>query len=465
MDTIKLERFIFDKMSASRLPGLSIGLVQDGELVYARGFGQRDLSRGLAATPQTLYCIGSVTKSFTALAIMQLAEQGSLDLGDPVESYLPFSIKPKGKTVKLLHLLSHSVGIPALAYAEALLRHANGTGGRWLPIAGPEDILTFMAEAEDWVEAEPGKRWFYFNEGYALLGSIIEKVSGKSYNDYIHDKILEPLGMQRSFFAQDAVENDADVAVPYIISDHAETRPGRYLYRSIRSEGGLISNVEDMSSYLSMLLAGGQNIVSHASLETMSSPHVDLPHQGAPELFGDDFFNTQSPSPQRAYGYGFINDPNFLGETLIQHSGSVFTATAFLGFLPQRKLGVVVLANGSGYPLSQIGQVALSLMLEQNPHEQGFLKLDNNLESLTGVYESYKSTMRARISQAGNFLKLVFEDTTQTNEVILVPECLGMTEKQFFTLQAGQRITVTFKVGETTELIYERYKLKRSEAL
>jgi CubicO group peptidase (beta-lactamase class C family) len=97
VDLSPIAPFIHEKMAESRLPGLSIALVQGEETIFRQSFGFRDLERGLPATPQTLFCIGSVTKSFTALAIMQLAEAGKLDLEDPVETFFPFPIRPMGE--------------------------------------------------------------------------------------------------------------------------------------------------------------------------------------------------------------------------------------------------------------------------------------------------------------------------------------------------------------------------------
>ncbi|MDQ7844596.1 MAG: serine hydrolase domain-containing protein, partial [Armatimonadota bacterium] len=139
-----LEQFIQEKMAETHLPGLSIALVERGETVYARGFGFRDGERGLPATPRTLYGIGSVTKSFTCLAIMQLQERGKLRVDDPVDRYLPLRVKPFGRPITLHHFMTHSSGIPALAYAEAVIRHAAGASDTYLPIASDEDMLTFV---------------------------------------------------------------------------------------------------------------------------------------------------------------------------------------------------------------------------------------------------------------------------------------------------------------------------------
>jgi len=457
MNKSQLESFILDKMSLTGLPGLSIAIVEGDKVVYARGFGQRNIDSGLPATPGTVYSCGSVTKSFTALAILQLAEQNKLSLDDDISKYLDFHVKPKGKDILIKHLLSHSSGIPSLAYAEALIGYANGMGGKTLPISGPKDILAFAADTADWVEASPGERWFYFNEGYAMLGQIIEDVSGQSYNDYIAKNILKPLGMQRSVFEKKDVEAMDDVAVPYNVRPGLLPVEGRYLYRSIRSEGGLITSVLDLAKYISMFLSGGKGIVSKPSLNEMFLARVNMPWINNRQLFAID----TEPKPAAQYAYGLIRE-NFFGETLISHGGSVGVATAQIAFLPKAKLGVAILTNGSGYATSQFAKVALASYLKKDISKLSFLRLEDSLMPLTGRYESYKGTMQASVVREADFLKLVFHYGEQKEKYILVPESLEKDEKMFFTLQYGQKMPVSFKGRDgKIELIFERYKLKR----
>ena len=453
----KLERFTFDKMAESGLPGLSLALVEGDEVVYARGFGQRNLEKGLPATPDTLYGIGSVTKSLTALAVLKLAEEDRLELDDPVDKHVPFPYKPKGETVRLHHLLSHTSGLPALAYGEAIIRHANGIGGRHLPIGGPEDILTFMDGAEGWEEASPGERWFYFNEGYALLGLIVERVSGKPYAEYVQDAILRPLGMNRSGFSRELLERDDDVAVPYVLYGDKPPEVGHYLFRAIRSEGGLFSSVMELARYMQLFFEGGKGILSAEALEEMLSPRVATPLQSAPGLWGSD-----EPLRHDAhYGYG-VSVQDFFGERLVGHGGSVLVSTAHLAFVPEKKLGVAMLANGSGYPLAQLAHFAMALMVGQDPAALPFVRVDEALSPLAGRYETFKGTMLIDVERKGDFLQLTVLDSAQPQRVILVPERLDGKAPTFFTLAGGRRLEVTFRRSDDgVELVYERYKLRR----
>jgi len=278
----KFEDFIFECMSKTHLPAISVAAVKNGQIIYSKGFGLRNRAYGLAATPNTLYAIGSVTKSFTALSIMQLFNEGKLSLEDPVSEYAPLELKSMGEPVKIWHLLTHSSGIPALAYAEAIIRYATGAGGKWIPMATYDELFAFMQEAEKWALTKPGERWFYLNEGYLLLGYIIEKVSGVSYEKYVENNILEPLGMKRTFFGREKLERDPDAAVPYIITKEGEQKESVYVY-SLSADGGLISNVMDLARYIIMYLNRGEyngnRILPPHLIEEMEKPRVKLPVQ------------------------------------------------------------------------------------------------------------------------------------------------------------------------------------------
>jgi CubicO group peptidase (beta-lactamase class C family) len=450
----KLEGFIFEKMSATHLPGLSIAAVKNGEIIYSRGFCFRDLEYGLRATPETLYGVGSVTKSFTALSIMQLAENGKLSLEDDVIKHIPLELKPMGVPAKIWHLLCHASGVPALAYAEALIRYLTGAGEKWIPIASHEDIITFMREANDWALAKPGEKWFYLNEGYVLLGYVIEKLSGMSYENYVKEKILKPLGMGRSFFRKDEVEADPNVAVPYIITRDGEVKKSVHPY-GVYADGGLISNVLDLAKSIIMYLNrgsyGGVTLLSKGSIEEMEKPRVSLPLQ----VFGGE-----------SYGYGLMINPNFFGEKLVGHGGSVLVYTAYIGYIPEEKVGIALLANGSGYPLSQMGLYGLALMIGENPENLPFMKYEKTYDLLTGLYETYKGTMKAQVINRGGLLQLEIKDKYVDMIVALIPEKIEDSVKRFYAIQAGGKLPVEFIAdGKKVELIYERYRLKKVSSL
>ena len=451
-----LENYVFDRMADSKLPGLSIAAVKDGELLYKRGFGFRDLETGASATPESIYCIGSVTKSFTALAVTQLHEKGLLSIDDPIEKYVPLKLKSVGEPIKVKHLMSHSSGIPALGYAEASLPLVTGGSDRWLPISNARDLITFMSGIEDWIHSRPGERWFYSNESFILLGAIIETASGERYADYVKHHILQPLKMDRSSFHKEDVERDLDVATPYTTGEGGERVATRYLYGEMISDGGLMSSVVDMSHYVRMLLAHGEfegrRVASPESVKAMMEPKVSTPQRN---------FEGQS---YLYYGYGLRIKSNFFGLNLMNHSGSVYGSSGYLGFIPERQVGVMVLTN-AGYFLESIGEYALTLLLGEEPRETTSRRT-RLLDGLTGNYQTYRGIMSFKVTRSGGLLQLETMFGRRGFGTPLVPVDLEEETKLFHILGTDGVTPVEFmeKNGEIF-MIYDRYTAKKTSDL
>lgn len=462
----RLDSFVLAKMAATRLPAVSLAVIKDGDVIYRRGYGMRNWHDGIAATPATLYGIGSVTKSFTCLAIMQLQEQGLLSIDDPICKYLDFPHRPGGEEVRIWHFMSHTSGIPALAFAEHVLRQAVHPRPSLLSVGSPEDMLGFMDQAGDWAHAKPGERWFYLNEGYVLLGAIIAKVSGIGYEEYIARYVTRPLGMDRTFFSRKDVEADPDVAVPSFFDREDNYHAADYCYGKITAEGGLISSVEDMAKYIQMYLAGGVNhagerIIGAASLLEMQQPRIATPPEYYPPLSGEPAGEAADRHPSW-YGYGLRVAP--MGQhRVVGHGGSVYVATAEMAFVPEEQLGVMVLANASGYPCSQTAQYALTTALGQDPEELPFVVAERRLEELEGTYETYKGTVTVSVKRSGSFLTAETQDPHSAVSTVLVPERLGADGALFWTLSGVNRLPVEFiRSGDRIEMIQERYKLRRT---
>lgn len=180
------------------VPGLAVAVGREGVEVYAAGFGEREIGAGAPVTPDTVFGVASVTKSFTALAVMQLHEAGKLSVDDPVTRYLPEFRTPDAeatRAITLHHFLTHTAGFPPLpSRFFAFARSAEGdaaAGGKpsWAadhaPIDTYEDLMDYLAEGGYMMLGAPGKRFSYCNEGFALLGAIIARVSGQPYEEYV----------------------------------------------------------------------------------------------------------------------------------------------------------------------------------------------------------------------------------------------------------------------------------------
>ncbi len=444
-----LDDFVLERMRRTRLPAVSLAVTHGEEIIYSRGYGFRDLTRRLAASAHTVYGIGSVSKSFAALAILKLAEEGRLSTEDRVDRFLPLRIQPQGEPIRIWHLLTHSSGVPALGYAEAEIRSGQGTGGRYVGLSSVEDFVAWMNGAEDWVEARPGEAWLYMNEGYILLGGIIEKLSGQSFPDYVREHILRPLNMQETGFLGD--ELGSEVAVPYIVPAEGNPRAGKVVPMPIGSDGGLASSVLDMALYLQVFLREGRPLIGPDSYKEMVAPRVDLPSIPAP----------YSDASRGSYAYGLMVQP-FLGRTLIGHGGSVLVYTAYMGYLPEEGLGIAILANGAGYPLAQLAQAALAREVGADLDEMSFLRVEELDEALSGTYATYGDTMRANVSFQGSVVKLTIEDRETPQTVILTLDEPGREEIRCRAHLGDRHLPVVFRRrGSQVELLYERYKLRR----
>ncbi len=358
-------------------------------------------------------------------------------------------IRPQGEPILIRHLLTHTSGIPALGYAEGEIRSGQGTGGRYVALSSVDDFVAWLNGAEDWVEARPGERWLYLNEGYILLGGVVEKLTGRSFADYVRGEVLRPLNMEETGFLGEDL--GAELAVPYIVPGEGQPKEGKVLPIPIGSDGGLASTALDMAKYLRVFLRKGSPLIGPESYEEMVTPRVPLPHVPAP--FSD--------ASQGSYAYGLMVQP-FFGRTLIGHGGSVLVYTAYIGYLPEEGLGVAVLANGAGYPCAQLAQIALAWAVGEELETPSCVRLEELGEALSGNYATYHETMRAAVRHRGGVFELTIEDREAPQTVLLSVEEIAETEIRCQAYLGDRRLPVLFRrKGAQVELLYERYKLRR----
>jgi len=373
----KIEGMIATLMQQMKIPGISLTVVKDGKAIYTKGIGARTLKGNLPATPDTLYGIGSVTKSFTCIAIMQLAEKGKLKIDDPVSKYIDFKIGKDDKHILIEHLMSHSSGIPDLGIAAILIRrHSFPETELYVPMSSSEDWLLHANAAQDEVFDEPLKRFFYFNGGYALLGLIIEAVSGMKYTEYLDEYLLKPLSMKRSTFSREEFEKEEDRMTAYA-TDKGKVKESIHPFDDlISAAGGLLSSVKEMENYLQMFLNKGtfkgNEILKPESIKTMLEPMIEVPQS----VFG-----------KTHYCFGLGKTEDFFSETLYTHGGSTAVSSAYLAFIPKKKMGVVVEGNVGATQGTLIAQAILAGLLGKNPMEDHpILRLDSKLNQLVGSY-------------------------------------------------------------------------------
>lgn len=238
----------------------SVLLVKDNKVITAKGYNMADYSHNLPNGPDTIHQIGSLTKAFTAAAILQLQEAGKLSINDPVHKYI--KDYPNDK-VTLYHLLTHTSGIPNYTAFPDFLNTMN------IRVSVDELIAKFKDKP---LEFEPGSRYSYSNSGYVLLGAVIEQVSGQSYGDYLNEHIFKPLGMTRSgYLTKNLIHTDVAVGYSLLTPDKFETARPMDITVAY-SAGGIYSTVQDLYKWLQGLENG--TVISKTSWELMRKPNL-----------------------------------------------------------------------------------------------------------------------------------------------------------------------------------------------
>jgi CubicO group peptidase (beta-lactamase class C family) len=456
----KFEGLIADAMMRDHVPGLSLAVVKDGKVVYGRGFGARRFKDNAPATPNTLYGVGSCTKSFTALAIMQLMEQGKLSVHDPVKEHLPeFKVGKEENPITIHHLLTHSSGMPDLGGADVeIVRHL-GVDEKWVPFSSFEDLMLHVNGAKDEVAAEPGKRFFYLNEGYELLGMIVERISQIRYEHYVRDRILRPLKMSRSTFVREEFEKDSDVMTPYFMDKKdgsvVATPTVHPIDRLSYADGGLVSSVIELTNYLIANMSHGvfegTNLLDSALLQEMHKPHVQA---NFASLFGKMW-----------YGYGWHMEDGFFGHMLVGHSGSTGVSSANLSFVPDLNIGVIYACNVGGYgSMALIPPVVLAFLMGKDPlKEIPVFEIEKKMAMLVGEYAGYKGILKVSIVRKSGLLFMEVKEKLGEQSLPLIPESDKLESLRFYTPMEGTRTPVEFVVDASgkVDLYIERYRFHK----
>ncbi|WP_132059150.1 serine hydrolase [Halorussus amylolyticus] len=465
-----IERFVSEWVGDQNVPGASVAVVDTDGLAYAEGFGARDRAANAPATPDTLYGIGSCTKSFTAVALMQLAEAGDLAISDPVDDYLPHLRDVPGDPVTLHELLCHSSGMPSDGNLSALVTRLTdrGEGDSGLPITGDDDFRRHVETSAD-ERLTDRERFFYYNTGYTLLGKVIEEVSGQSFAEYVAENVHAPLGMDRSCFSREAFEADDDRMTGYNLEDAGDDEDGTgdggdsateaveadlALDELTYAPGGMLSSVAEMANYVGMYLGEGsfegERLLSPDSVSRMTERHATR----------DDYLD------ERAQGYGYgLSATEFLNDTLVGHGGMMGTTTAWFGYLEDAGVGVVVACNTAPekHP-SVVGKAVLALAEGADPHATvPTYALDRKAEPLVGKYTSHREVRTATVEQSGSGLTITADDPGWSAEYRVFPESLDPDDHSYYTVTArGKRVPVEFVVtDDDVSLLLQRWRLHK----
>lgn len=353
----ELEDLILEIKETYKAKGIAVAAVdREGNTLYEQTFGYRNEEEQLPINEDTIFGLASISKSFTAICILQLVNAGVISLEDPVSNYLPYySGIVKGQPVKIRHFLSHSGGYfplkrTCIGPVAAILSDVDSKED----LSQREDIAETGArivarqmEEQKVPLGSPGEYMSYCNDGFGLLSEIIRLKGGeKSFADYVKKKVLLPLGMNRSNAEFRINTADSNAAILYSkegeksIADLDYTR----LAFVLGGGGALKSTIRDFKRYLALYLGEEKpDLLPQAWIREMMIPRVY--HQ-----------------PGCSYGYGlFLKD--FKNTPLCFHNGSLPGVSSYFGICPDAGLGVVVLCNTEDVPVDPIGEAVLSVLL------------------------------------------------------------------------------------------------------
>lgn len=347
----QLESWIDERRKETDTPGAAVVLAHKGETLLSRGFGFRDSDAGLAADADTVFGAASITKAFTALAILLLEEDGRLAVNDPATAYLP-DLRlpgPYADKVTIQHLLTHTSGLPPLPsrhYAwlsqDDLEAFERAGLERWpphAPLRSYDDLIAFLSDHPFELHARPGEAVSYSNEGFNLLGAIVERVSAQPLSVLLHDRILAPLGMSRSSLDLEFTLGLPNVTKLYIRRGGSVlTSRNWYNPACWAAAGGLRTTANDLARYFSMLAAGGVldgvRIASPESVRKMTTAYA-----------------VKADGSHVSCGLGLRDR---WGYATAGHSGGQKGVSTFACFAPAQALVCVVMTNLQGGPVGKI---------------------------------------------------------------------------------------------------------------
>lgn len=317
IDVAAIDAYVGDMMAMYDVAGASIAIVKDGEVFHSAGYGIRNADTGEAVTVDTQFAIGSISKSFTALGVAQLVDQGLVDLDTPVIEYLPdFRVADEEatQTLTLRHFLSHSSGLPRadeIWYNERLTR---------------DEIIEDMVNYE--LTAAPGEIYQYHNQNFVVAARVLEVVTGQTWEDYTREHIFAPLGMDGANFEVEVMQEQPNFAMPHVfdVLEGLVTIPYFDGMAAIGPSGSINANILELANYAILQLGdgtfNGETVVSSELLEEMHTEQVEGYAMG------------WSPSEYKDY------------ET-VWHDGGIDGFRSLLVMIPSENMGIMVLTNSS----------------------------------------------------------------------------------------------------------------------
>jgi CubicO group peptidase (beta-lactamase class C family) len=326
-----IDQYLLTQVTKNGFVGLSVAIVRDGNSVLTKAYGKAAIKPEIVVESKTPFAAGSITKQFTCACIFLLAEDGKLSVRDPVAKYYPELTS--ANDITLYDLMTHAAGYPdyyPLDFVDRRMRK---------PIE-PDQLLKEYAGGK--LDFRPGSRWSYSNTGFILLGRVVERLSGKSFAEFLSERILKPLGMNDTVY--DPKEDAKGLAVGHSAFALGDPEPtAREAPGWIHAAGALYTTPSDLAKW-NLALVGGK-VLKAESYRLMTTPR---------EL---------NDGRIRDYGCG-IGVGRRRGELVLRHSGAVSGFLAYNAVLPRTRSAVVVMSNGDHQDAGDIFDVLLNLLLQ-----------------------------------------------------------------------------------------------------
>lgn len=346
----------------------SILVAKGDDIIIAKGYGMADVGKKIPVTADTRFRIGSVTKQFTAMAILMLQAEGKLDIHDSVCKYVP-KCPEAWQPITIYNLLTHTSGIPSFTSFPNYMQVRSQS-------MTPEQLLALFRDKP--LEFKPGTKFSYSNSGYVLLGYIIERVSGEGYGQFLEEHIFEPLGMQDSGYAK-SHPTAKSFAKGYRYAGD-EYQPASFVDMSVPfSAGALYSTVRDLYTWDRALDAG--KLLPQSLHKLMFAPQVSVRGDLAELTGGDEAVH---------YGFGWFVKEEF-GRKLYSHEGGIAGFTSFNGWFPTEHVYIIVLDNMSSPRIFKVARDLAAIVFgEEYKIPKPFEEIDlptKALEKFVGTYQ------------------------------------------------------------------------------
>lgn len=383
---------IFRQWNKTTMPGVAIGVIKDGKLIYTKGYGIADLEHDVHITDTTIFYIGSVSKQFTAMCVLLLEEQGKLSLDDNIQKYLP-DFPDYGNPITIRHFLTHTSGVRDNLTLWYL------AGKDELDGIDKMEMYQLICRQKE-LNFKPGEQFMYSNSCYFMLGLIIEKVSGEPLKDFARKNIFEPLGMTNTFFQDDNTKIIKNRAFSY--TEENGVIKNQIMRYNLVGSGGVYSNIKDMykwdqNFYKNKLGKGTKTLIEKMHIEgTLNN--------GQPIGFG--------------YALGLQNG-NYRGLKTVSHGGALAGYRSFLLRFPEQNFSVVLLGNMGTMDIEKLSYSVANIFLEKkltpvpvvnsnngsnNQTNNSSPFVEKNLSQFEGTFYSEELEAKYKIYVIGEFL-------------------------------------------------------------